>query len=110
MAVAWAREQYLSDQNVKWYPEKWKRGHVLKNSQVKLVWDFEFNLRKTTRSRRPDLMLEEKQMKTIWICDMVCPQENNTEKKRLEKRSNYRQLAFEIREREDLDSKLKLCH
>ena len=30
---------------------------------------------------------------------MVCPQENNTEKKRLEKRSNYRQLAFEIRER-----------
>ena len=99
MAVAWAREQYLSDQNVKWYPEKWKRGHVLKNSQVKLVWDFEFNLRKTTTSRRPDLMLEEKQTKTIWICDMVCPQENNTEKKRLEKRSNYRQLAFETRER-----------
>ena len=99
MAVAWAREQYLSDQNVKWYPEKWKRGHVLKNSQAKLVCDFEFNLRKTTTSRRPDLMLEEKQTKTIWICDMVCPQENNTEKKRLKKRSNYRHLAFEIRER-----------
>ena len=44
-------------------------------------------------------MLEEKQTKTIWIRDMVCPLENNTEKKRLEKRSNYRQLAFEIRER-----------
>ena len=69
------------------------------SSQAKLVWDIEFNLRKTTTSRRPDLMLEEKQTKTIWIRDMVCPQENNTEKKRLEKRSNYRQLAFEIRER-----------
>ena len=30
---------------------------------------------------------------------MACPQENNIEKKRLEKRTNYRQLAFEIRDR-----------
>ena len=30
---------------------------------------------------------------------MTCPQENNTEKKRLKKRTNYRQLAFKIRER-----------
>ena len=44
-------------------------------------------------------MLEEKQQKNIWMCDMVCPQENNTEKKRPENRANYKQLAFEIRER-----------
>ena len=43
-------------------------------------------------------MLEEKQTKTIWICDMTCPQKNNIEKKRLEKRTNYRQLEFKIRE------------
>ena len=30
---------------------------------------------------------------------MACPQENNIEKKRIEKRTNYRQLALEIRER-----------
>ena len=30
---------------------------------------------------------------------MGCTQKNNIEKKRLEKRTNYRQLAFEIRER-----------
>ena len=30
---------------------------------------------------------------------MGCPQKNNIEKKRLEKKTNYRQLAFEIRER-----------
>ena len=30
---------------------------------------------------------------------MACPQENNTEKNRVEKRTNYRQLTFEIRER-----------
>ena len=99
MAVAWTKEQNLLDQNVKWYQEKWKRGHVLENSQAKLVWDFEFNLRKTATSRRPDLMLEEKQTKTIWIYDMACQQENSIEKNRLEKRTNYRQLAFEIGER-----------
>ena len=60
------------------------------SSQVKLVWDFEFNLRKATTTRRPDLMLEEGQTKTIRICDMACSQENNIEIKRLEKRTNYR--------------------
>ena len=84
---------------MKWYQEKWKSGHVLENSQAKLVWDFEFNLRKTITSRRSDLMLEEKQAKIIWICDMACPQENIIEKERLEKRTNFRKLAFEIRER-----------
>ena len=31
--------------------------------------------------------------------DMTCPQDSNIEKKRLENRTNYRQLAFEIRDR-----------
>ena len=65
MAVAWAKKQDLLDQNVKWYQEKLKSRHVLENSQAKLVEDFEFNLRKTTTSRRSDLMLEEKHTKTI---------------------------------------------
>ena len=44
-------------------------------------------------------MLEEKQTKPIWICHMICSQESNIEKKRLENRANYSQLVFEIRER-----------
>ena len=74
IAVAWRKEQNLLDQNVKWYQEKWNRymGHGLENSPAKLVWDFEFNLRKTTTSRRSHLMLEEKQTKII--CDMACLQ------------------------------------
>ena len=84
---------------MKWYKEKWHRGHVLENSQAKLILDLEFSLWKTTTSTRPDLMLEEKQIKTIWISDMACWQENNIEKKRLEKRTTYTQLAFKIRER-----------
>ena len=44
-------------------------------------------------------MLQKKQTKTIWLYDMACPQENDIEQKRLEKRIDYWQLAFEIGER-----------
>ena len=68
------------------------------NKRGKLVWDFEFHLRKTTKSRRPDLTLEDKAKKKIWISDMACPQQWNIEAKRLEKLTKYRQLAYESRE------------
>ena len=63
------------------------------------MWDFEFHLRKTAMARRPDLTLEDKAKKKIWICDMTCPQQRNIEAKRLEKLTKYRQLAYESRER-----------
>ena len=72
---------------------------ILENDHAKLVWNFEFNLRKTTISRRPDLTLEDKEKRILWICDMVCPQENNNVTKQDEKRTKYRQLAFKLRER-----------
>ena len=82
MAVAWAKEYHLVKNEAKSYKERWTRGHVLENAQAKLVWDFEFNLRKTTTARRPDLILEDKEKKYIWICDMACPQEINIVEKR----------------------------
>ena len=63
------------------------------------MWDFEFHLRKTTTARRPDLILELKTDKKIWICVMVCPQQNNIGTKRTETLTKYRQLVFETRER-----------
>ena len=99
MAIAWAKEYGLVGKETKWYMENWLRGQVLENSRAKLVWDFEFNLRKTTTSRRPDLVLEDKERNKIWICDMACPQQANIAAKRNEKVTKYRQLAFELRER-----------
>ena len=99
MAIAWAKEYGLVGKETKWYKENWARGQVLENSNAKLVWDFEFNLRKTTTSRRPDLVLEDKEKKKIWICDMACPQQANIAAKRNEKVTKYRQLTFELRER-----------
>ena len=98
LAISWAKELNLVEKDMKWYKQKWCREYTLENDHTKLVWDFEFNLRKTTTSRRPDLTLEDKEKKILWICDMACPQENNIVTKRDEKRTKYRQLAFELSE------------
>ena len=60
--------------------------YPLENDHANLVWDFELNLRKTATSRRPDLGLEDKEKKILWICDIACPQEKNTVREREEKR------------------------
>ena len=99
LAVVWAKQQELVVQEAIWYKQRWDRGTVLDNDKAKLVWDFELQLRKTTTERRPDLILELKTDKKIWICDMACPQRNNIGAKRTEKLTKYRQLAFETRER-----------
>ena len=99
MAIAWAKEYGSVGKETKWYEESWARGHVLENSSAKLVWDFEFKLRKTATSRRPDLELEDKERKKIWICDMACPQQANIAVKRNEKVTKYQQLVFKLRER-----------
>ena len=36
MAVAWAKEYHLVKKEVKWYKERWTRGHALENAQAKL--------------------------------------------------------------------------
>ena len=99
MAVTWAKEYELVRGHMVWYKERWERGTVLENKRGKLVWDFEFHLCKTTTARRPELTLEEKAKKKIWICSMACPQQRKIETKMLEKLTKYRQLAYESRAR-----------
>ena len=95
-AVAWAKEHGLIGQDVVGYEQRWDRGTVFENERVKLVWDFEFHLRKTTTSRRPDLILETEEDRKILICDMACPQQQNIDTKRMEKLTKYGQLFFQL--------------
>ena len=81
------------------YKERWEPGMVLENDKAKLVWDFQFNLRKPQTARRPELILETKYEKKIWICDMACPMQQNIDTKRRDKLRRYQQLAFKMRER-----------
>ena len=84
---------------LKWYKFKWEENKVLENYEWKILWEFQYHGRKENANRRPDLTIENKLEKKIWIYDMACPMENNLEKKRNEKLTKYRQIAFEIREK-----------
>ena len=69
----------------------WLKKNLVKHLKVSKYYE--------TDCRRPNLMFEEEQTKAIWICDMAFPRENKIEKKRLKKRTSYRQLGFEIRKK-----------
>ena len=99
LAVEWAKKNGLLDRDVKWYELSWQKGTVLEKDGKKLIWDFEFKMRKKTSARRPDLVLEDSNKKVIYILDMSCPMEENIEDKRREKLTKYQQVAFELRER-----------
>ena len=71
----------------------------MENDEWKILWEFQYHGRKENANRRPDLTIENKLEKKIWIYDMACPMENNLEKKRIEKLTKYQQIAFEIREK-----------
>ena len=56
-------------------------------------------MRKTTSSRRPDVIIENDEEKKLWIMDMACPNEKNIGEKHREKLTKYQQLVFEMREK-----------
>ena len=98
-AVAWAKEGGLLPESTVWYKETLERGDTLEGNGKKMMWDFEYKLRKYEIARRPDLTLEDTKERRIWLVDLACPQEDNIQAKEMEKRKKYQQLSFEIRER-----------
>ena len=47
------------------------------NQGRKPIWDFEYRMKKTTCTRRPDLTLEDLDGSKLWLVDMACPAESN---------------------------------
>ena len=100
LAIEWAKQEELIDQQTVWYKKKWEQGKVLENKKAKLIWDFEYRVKKkTNEARRPHLVLEKKEDKVIWLCDMAYPKERNIEAKSSEKITKSQQLAYETREK-----------
>ena len=88
-AVECVKHKGLIPESARWYKEKWKSGEVYENNIYKMIWDFQFKLKKTEKARRPDLILEDHAEKTIYIVDMAVPMERNVVKKRRSKRTKY---------------------
>ena len=99
LVVEWGKEAGLLEESTVWYKTTWKKGTVIKKPDKKLMWNFEYRMRKTTKTRRPDLTLEDAEERIIWIDDIACPAKANIAEKRREKLQKYQQLAFEIRKR-----------
>ena len=99
LMTAWCKEQELMVQDEPWYKVKWSQGTVIENDKVKMIWDFEYRMRKESTARRPDVTIEHKDRRLIQLIDMACPSEKNIKEKMNEKRHKYQQLAFEVRER-----------
>ena len=99
LAVEWGKEAGLFEESTVWYRTAWKKGTVIEKPGKKLVWDFEYRMKKTTTVRRPDLTLQDAEECIICIVDMACPPEANIAEKHSEKLQNYQQFAFDIRER-----------
>ena len=99
LAVEWVKKEKILNEEEKWYNTSWMSGTVLERGGKKLIWDFEFKMRRETTARRPDLVLEDADSKCIWIVDMACPMDENVVEKFTEKLRKYEQLAFETREK-----------
>ena len=68
-----------------------------------MSWDFEYNMRKESTARRPDVTLEYKERKVIQLVNMACLSEKNVLEKNKKKRQKYQQLL----ERDDQDTEWK---
>ena len=99
LAVAWCKQQGILNDDVLWYKVNCGKSHVVEGDESTMLWDFEYKLRVTERARRPDLTLEDRAKKKIWIVDMACPQEHNISDKHREKLNKYQQLTFTTREK-----------
>ena len=97
--MEWAKKEKILKEEEKWYNTSWASGTVLESGGKKLIWDFEFKMRREPTARRPDLALEDADSKRIWIVDMACPMDENIVEKFTEKLRKYEQLAFEAREK-----------
>ena len=58
LMVAWCKENELMERDQPWYRIKWEQGAVLENEHVKMSWDFEYNMRKDSTARRPDVTIK----------------------------------------------------
>ena len=95
----WCKKEGLMSNEEKWYKVEWYRGKVIEGNGKKVLWDFEFRARKRNIHRRPDVIIEDKNKKEVYIIDMACPMECNILAKTTEKLRNYCQLSFELREK-----------
>ena len=70
---------------------------VRENEEVLVIWNKRMETHTRVKHRWPDLRIEEKKRKVIWIIDMSCPSDANVKMKEIQKRHNYMDLKYELK-------------
>jgi hypothetical protein len=70
---------------------------VRENARALVVWNLRIPTHTKVEHRWPDLRIEDKRKKWIWILDMSCPSDDNVVRKEEEKYRNYQDLVYELR-------------
>jgi hypothetical protein len=80
---------------VAWFNTKIEK--VRENEDALVVWNQRIQTHTRVLHRWPDLRVEIKGKKLIWLVDMSCPADSNLLEKEREKKQNYADLAFELK-------------
>ena len=64
--------------------------------EVKVLWDFEIRTDHRLPARRPDIVVLDKETRTVQTIDVAVPADGNIKKKELEKMQKYKDLRLEI--------------
>ena len=70
---------------------------VIENNKYKIFWDFTIQTDHYITTRRPDILVVDKNNKTCKLIDVACPGDKRVKEKEDEKIAKYQDLAREIR-------------
>src|SRR6266550_6280119 len=92
------RAENLAKENNFEIPKQWwkwelKEKQILENEEVKILWEVPVRTDKKINANRPDIILINKQEKTVKLIDITVPQDYNIQKKA--KKGHYGDLNIE---------------
>ena len=70
---------------------------VVGNEKCLIYWNYSFPTVRQIQANKPDIVLLDRQLKTMYVIEFSAPAENNIVMKEEEKRTKYRDLLFELR-------------
>ncbi len=79
-----------------WWKWELKEKQILENEEVKILWEVPVRTDKKINANRPDIILINKQEKTVKLIDITVPQDYNIQKKEKVKKDHYQDLKIEV--------------
>jgi hypothetical protein len=88
-------KRYQLEHRRNWYEHQ--AESVTENEKAKILWDCAIQTDHIIQARRPDIVVQDKEINHIWIIDITIPGDARVTEKEREKVERYQDLAREIR-------------